>query len=849
MKDNNWHRVEEIFHEIIGMNAEKRDAYLAQACAGDDSLRSEVESLLSAFDNHQDFLDQPALSLGLKMMSVEAKEESLEGKLIGPYKILRVLGKGGMGKVYLAEDTKLDRKVALKFLSGKLTDDAWARRQLIKEAQAVANLNHLNICIVYDLEEHDGYIFIVMQYIEGETLAALISKKLLEPKRVLRLAVQIASALAEAQAHDIVHRDIKPQNIMVTADGQAKVLDFGLAKLIQQKQGATDSESLSSRLGVVPGTVPYMSPEQLRAERLDFRSDIFSLGIVLYEMISGRNPYSRASDADTITAILTSDPPPLINIAADIPAEMARITQKCLNKNRDHRYQSASELLLELNNPQNNTWTRPHRQQYFKLPLYIAFALLMLIIGAAIIYHSNVTRVRTLAVLPVINETTDADTKALSAALNEGLTNRLSHLSRLRVKAPTVVPEYENQEVAKQKAGKDLNADSVLVERLFQQGESTFLQVALVDGTTGSPIWQEVYPLTSDMLTMQKQIADQIIFRMNISLTEYERARLYAHQTGNEEAYKNYLRGRYYWQMRDEENIKKAIYYFEQAINQDPVYGRAYAGLSDSYVLLTTVAYGTPLSTREAMTKAKFAAKKALEIDDTSCEAHTSMGTYLLKYEWNWQEAEKEFKRAIQLDPTYAPARFYYSILLTLMGHVNESIEESKAAKDLEPFSPRYDWNLACTYYFSRQYDKAADSCLKVLEKNRYHTSALNLLGYIYQQKHMTKDSMDIFKRLYDVNPIYGTAPLGFAYARAGRISEALDMLRKLSDNPKTPPQEKAIVYLGLDDKDQVFKFLQDACNERFATFPSLIIDPLLDNLRSDPRFAELLRRANLARS
>ncbi len=848
MKDNNWKRIKETFHEAVGMNSEQRDAYLSQSCAGDDSLRSEVESLLSAFDNNQEFLDHPAFSLGLKMIMEEAKEESLEGKLIGPYKILRLLGKGGMGKVYLAEDTKLDRKVALKFLSSKLTDDVWARRQLIKEARAVANLNHPNICIVYDLEEHDGYIFIVMQYIKGETLAALISNKLLEPKQVVRLAVQIVSALAEAQAHGIVHRDIKPQNIMVTADGQAKVLDFGLAKLIQQRQGATDSESLSSRLGGVPGTVPYMSPEQLRAEKLDFRSDIFSFGIVLYEMISGRNPYSRANDADIITAILTSDPP-LINIVADIPAEMARITHKCLNKNRDQRYQSASELLLEFNNPQNTTGTRPRWRRHFKRPLYIAFALLMLIIGAAIIYYLLVTRVRTLAVLPVINEVTDADTKALGAAFNEVLIDRLSHLSKLRVKAPTVVPEYENQEIAQQRAGKDLNADAVLMERLFQQSESTFLHVTLVDGTTGSQIWQEVYPLTSDILTIQKQIAYQIIFNLNISFTEYERARLLAPQTENEEAYKNYLRGRYYWQMRDEENIKKAIYYFEQAINQDPLYARAYAGLSDSYVLLTTVAYGTPLSTREAMTKAKSAAKTALALDDTLCEAHTSMGTYLLKYEWNWQEAEKEFKQAIQLDPTYAPARFYYSILLTLMGNFDKSIEESEAAKDLEPFSPRYDWNLACAYYFARQYDKAADSCNKVLEKNPYHTSALNLLGYVYQKKQMTQHSMDTFQRLYDVNPIYGAAPLGFAYAKAGRISEALDKLRELSENPKTPPQEKAIVYLGLDDKDQVFKFLQDACNERFATFPSLIIDPLLDSFRSDPRFAELLRRANLAPS
>jgi serine/threonine protein kinase len=290
MKDNNWQRVEEIFHEAIGMNAEERDAYLARSCAGGDSLRSEVESLLSAFDNHQEFLDKPVFSLGLKIMSGKSEEELLTGKLIGSYKILTLVGKGGMGQVYLAEDTKLGRKVALKFLSSKLTDDAWARRQLMKEAQAIARLDHPNICVVHGLEEHDGYSFMVMQYIKGETLAALISKKLLDPGRICRLAVQIVSALAEAQAHGIVHRDIKPQNIMVTADGQAKVLDFGLAKLIQQRQETADGESQSSSSESVLGTVAYMSPEQLRGERLDFRSDIFSLGIVLYEMITGIHP-------------------------------------------------------------------------------------------------------------------------------------------------------------------------------------------------------------------------------------------------------------------------------------------------------------------------------------------------------------------------------------------------------------------------------------------------------------------------------------------------------------------------------------------------------------------------------
>ena len=312
MKDNNWQRVEEIFHKAIGMRRRRKRVRISPKrvretirCAQKSNLCSRHSKIIkTSWINLR-------LSLGLKMMSGELKEESLEGKLIGPYKILKLLGKGGMGKVYLAEDTKLDRKVALKFLSGKLTDDAWARRQLIKEAQAVAKLNHPNICILHDLEEHDGYIFMVMQYIEGETLAALISKKLLESKRVLRLAVQIVSALAEAQSHDILHRDIKPQNIMVTADGQAKVLDFGLAKLIRQKQGAADSESQSLTIRrLVPEPWPICRQSNCAPKKSIFAATS-SAWIVLYEMISGGNPYLRASNAEIISAILTSDPQPL----------------------------------------------------------------------------------------------------------------------------------------------------------------------------------------------------------------------------------------------------------------------------------------------------------------------------------------------------------------------------------------------------------------------------------------------------------------------------------------------------------------------------------------------------------
>ncbi|HYP28676.1 MAG TPA: serine/threonine-protein kinase, partial [Blastocatellia bacterium] len=460
MNPNDWRRTEELFHKVVGLSPEERAAYLDQACPDDASLRAEVESLITAFENQRGFLERPAFSLGMKMLSGESKEESLDGKLIGPYRVHSLLGEGGMGKVYLAHDGLLDRKVALKFLSHKFTDDAWAKRQLIKEAQAIARLDHPNICAVHGFEEHEGYAFIVMQYVEGETLASLIQRGLPEAEQIPRLAVQIVSALVEAHSHGIVHRDIKPQNIMVAANGQAKVLDFGLAKLIQQKQDVLNAgESESSQLGLVLGTVAYMSPEQLRDERLDFRSDIFSFGIVLYEMICGRNPYSRATKADTISAILTSGPEWPPKLPTDIQARLAAIAQKCLRKEREQRYQSASELLLALDNPDKRNptpWPRPIR---LSLRMYAVLALLLLIIITASFVYFRPVRARTLAVLPIVYEYANANTEYLGEGLTESLINKLSSISTLEVKPLTMVSVYKNQKVDPVQFGRDLNVD------------------------------------------------------------------------------------------------------------------------------------------------------------------------------------------------------------------------------------------------------------------------------------------------------------------------------------------------------------------------------------------------------
>ncbi|MEN3332212.1 MAG: eukaryotic-like serine/threonine-protein kinase [Blastocatellia bacterium] len=822
MKPKNWQRTEVLFHEAMGLSAEERAVYLAKVCVDDASLRREVESLIAAFENKREFMERPAFSLGMKVLAEEPEKESLVGKQIGSYQIQVLLGRGGMGEVYLAQDDRLDRKVALKFLSHPFTDDAWAKRQLKKEAQAIGRLDHPNICVVHDFEEHDGYNFIVMQYIEGETLASLIRNGTFPSEKISHLAIQIVSALIEAHSHGIIHRDIKPQNIMVTATGQVKVLDFGLAKHVQQKPDALNmAESESAKLGLVVGTIAYMSPEQLRSERLDYRSDIFSFGIVLYEMIS---------------------------CSTHIQPGLTSIVQKCLQRDRELRYQSASELLLDLDNPPEVARLSPRRPARYQIRNYVAAVLLLLLVLAILMVYLKPSRIQTLAVLPIVNKSKDANAEILSKGLTEGITNRLSSLSKLKVKAPTVIPAYEDDQEAQRRILSDFNVQAVLFGTLTTENEALALEVKLVDSADGLPIWEDKYIIApGELLSLQSDLAYKLASKLHLSLSEDEKRLLFARPTENEEACRMYFYGRYYWNDRNKENIKKAINFFDRAVKLDPYYAKAYAGLADSYVLLSAVTFGRPISTREAMNNAKWAANKAIEIDDTLAEAHTSKAVYLLKYEWDWQAAEKEFKRAIELNPEYSPAHFWYSRLLGLKGREDEAIRESEIAWDLEPFAPPSIMNVGLAYYYSRHYDKAIEYCRMNLERNPDHLATLNVLGLAYLQKGMLQDSIKVFQKLYAADNFYGAAPLGFAYGRAGRKSEALEILDKLSKEPDIPPQEKALIYIGLGEKERAYALLQQACSDKFATFPFLMMEPFLDSIRTDPGIIELVKCAKLS--
>jgi TolB-like protein/predicted Ser/Thr protein kinase len=847
---NAWQQLQGLFHVALPLGGEERAVYLARACAGDEELRREVESLIGAYEEHEDFLEQPALSMGMRVLSSESAED-LTGRSVGSFKVLRLLGRGGMGDVYLAEDAQLGRKVALKFLSSKLAHSQWAKRQFAKEAQAVAMLDHPNVCAVHGFEEADGHRFIVMQYVEGQRLDQLIQGNLHGLGDALSLAVKIAGALAAAHAHGIIHRDIKPSNIMVTAEGKLKVLDFGLAKLVQQRQGnqgAEPPQSNSLHPGFIPGTIAYMSPEQLRGQKLDYLTDIFSFGVVLYELVGGGNPFARDSEAETISAVLVSRPEPLKS-GGQLSRELNRVVQKCLAKERSRRYQSFSELLADLEPLQKLAGGRARRRWYPDVRIAAAAVMLLLLVTVATFAYSYMARTRTVAVLPIANETGDAHLDYLSTGMTESIIKRLTGLSGLRIKSYGTVSGYGGQNDPRD-VGRALGADAVVVGRLTNAEGGLSLQSVLIDTGSGSQLWGDVYKIgLAEVYHVEDDISRQLISKLELWPRTDETKSAAAPRARNPAAYEQFMLGRYFWRLRDKENIKKAIEHFWEAVNQDTLYAQAYAGLSDCYVLMNTVHYGE-MDTKEAMVRAEWAAKQAVALDDALPDTHTSLGLVNLKIHWDWQAAEREFKRAIEIDPEYAPAHYQYSNLLAITGRFPEALAESNLARDFDPFSSAAKMNYCRTFYFAHD-DSRALPCFEGLVKedpdyknNRY------MLGLVYLSKGMYPEAIDVLEKLYGEDKRVAGAPLGYAYGVTGRKGEALRVLSEMeqlqSDDSHISPQEFAIIHMGLGDKEKAFAFFGKAAAEHFAPLTYIGVDPLFDGIRSDPRFADLMRALNL---
>ena len=859
MRTEDWPRIEELFHAALPLGGAERDAYLARECEGDEALRREVESLVSSLESESSFIERPALSLGLRVLS-GGPAKALAGRSLGHYKVVRMLDGGGMGgEVYLAEDCRLERRVALKFIAGHYAGDDWARAQMMKEARAVARLEHPHICPVYGVEEIDGLNFIVMQYVEGETLASLMRREPVGPVRAAALAEQIAGALAFAHARGVIHRDIKPQNIMVTPDGQAKVLDFGLAKFVRPKPGEGregEDPGQTLQLGGVVGTPAYMSPEQARGEELDFRSDIFSFGVVLYEMLGGRNPFLRDTVEETISAIDADDPPPLSATPAGAHAALADVALQCLAKERGRRPADTDLLVRKLQDPRvrgsgsvAGGRGRPRGARVRRHPVRSAagaLALLLLLSPFAGYAYLKLTRVHTLAVLPITNASDDPGAYYLSEGFTRTLFDKFSYLPRLRTRLPSVVPPDRSRRDDLARIGRELHAEAVLSGQVFKEGQALLLHLALLRAEDAALIWEDTFNLDAmDTFAVQDEIAREVSSRLGLWLVGGERER----QTDSEEALKLYMRGRYYWGLkRDRENIQKAIGLFERAVELDPSFARAYTGLADCYALATNVAYG-PMPTGEAMEKARYNARQALERDDSLAEAHTSMGVVRLRFDWDWLAAEREFKRAIELDPEYAPAHFAYTALLAARGRFDEALRESEAARELDPYSPLADTNYGRAFYYARRYGEAEAYFRKKLEERPDYPQFLHMMGYVLLQQGRYGEAIATLERLHSARPLHAAAALGHAYGRAGRDEDALRMIRELDEFSRSefvPPFEKALVYVGMGRKDEAFALLEESYELRLPNLANLTSEPIYDGIRSDPRFTDLARRVNL---
>jgi eukaryotic-like serine/threonine-protein kinase len=790
------------------------------------------------------------------------------GQTISHYRILEKLGGGGMGVVYKAEDTKLGRFVALKFLPEELSEDPHAGERFQREAHAASALNHPHICTIYEVGEADGQTYIAMEYVEGRLLSKAIPPEGLPAEMVLRYGAQIAGALAHAHARGIVHRDLKSSNALITPEGRAKVLDFGLAKRLasSEQDEETRSELSLTEAGAVVGTVPYMAPEVLRGAPADARSDIWALGIILYEMAAGQRPFRGTSGFALSAAILREDLPPL---PPHVPAGLRVVTQRCLLKEPGLRYQRAEEACSALEAVASGTGqvhaglaARPRlgaRQLSRGALLGISGALLALLVlvvlsverwrdhlfGGAAPRHFE-----SLAVLPLENLSHDPAQEYFVDGMTEILITDLAKIGGLkRVISRNSVMQYRNTKKSLEEIARELNVDAVVTGAVMRAGQRVRVTVQVIEAATQRNLWADSYERDMhDVLAMQNEVASGIAQEIHITLTLQERAQLAAASPVSPRAHENYLKGRYYWNKRTPDALKKGLDYFQQAIAEDPGYALAYAGLADSYILLVNLGV---LELDVAVPNATAAAKKALELDDKLAEAHASLGIASLYDHLNWRAAEKEFKLAIQLNPNYASAYQWYASTLAIIGRPEELVRNARRAQELDPLSLIINSYLGRAYYLSREYGKAIEQCQKTLEMDQKFPVAHLFLGMAYTQKGRHEEAIAEIRKAVDLSEETPTmvAVLGYAYAAAGERGEALKILRSVLEPAKTKfgsSADTAMIYAGLGEKDQAFKWLERAYGEGSLWTTSLKLDPKLDSLRADPRFADLLRRAGL---
>jgi serine/threonine protein kinase/Tfp pilus assembly protein PilF len=789
------------------------------------------------------------------------------GKTLSHYRIVEKLGGGGMGVVYRAEDTKLGRSVALKFLPPGLANDPLALERFQREAKAASALNHPNICTIYDIDTASDaealQSFIAMELLEGQTMKHHTADRAMDLSELLDLSIQIADALDTAHGQGIIHRDIKPANIFVTKRGQAKIMDFGLAKLATPSGPSEGLSALQTELpenltspGTTVGTVAYMSPEQAKAKELDVRTDLFSFGLVLYEMCTGKQAFSGPTSAVIFDAILNRAPISPVRFNPDLPPELERIINKALEKDRETRYQSAAEMKADLKRLQRSlmsgptaTGSQPVQTSRALRWRTIAVAAVAVIITVLAVFYFYTQRgsqpIRSLAVLPFVNASGNSDAEYLTDGITESTITRLSQIPNLKVMARTTVFTFKGKDALE--SARKLNVDAVVTGRVLQQGDTLVINAELVNTADGAQLWGEEYNRKlSDILNVQKEIAKDISSKLSLKLTGQDQTRLAKTFTVSTEAYRLYLQGRYYWNKRDEASLKKSVEYYEQAIALDPAFANAYAALAESYAVFP--GWGVA-STADTAPKAIAAATKALELDDSLAQAHAPLGQVYSMARYDWNEAERELKRAIELDPSYATAHHWLGGLYQILGRKQEAVSEYRKALESDPLSlvimSEYGQGLA----MAQQYDAAGNVLRKSIEMNPDFCASYLYLALLFREQGKMDNAAAEQKRPQSLicGGVWGLSELGYTYAVSGQEAEARDLLKKImevAEKHYVAANYVAVIHLGLGEDEQALLWLNKGYKEGTLWLSDLM--PYFSILRTKPLFHDFLRHVNL---
>jgi eukaryotic-like serine/threonine-protein kinase len=891
VKPERWGQVKEVFVSALERDPARRPAFLDEACGDDTELRTEVESLLASDDEAHDFIEQPASSpvrhsrpltdAAVRSASAQDLEsrprETLQpGRRVGPYEVVALLGRGGMGEVYRGRDTRLGREIAIKVLPAHLADKPSRLRLFEQEARTASALNHPNIVTIHDVGSSEARPYITMELVDGRNLRELLASGPLAARTVVEIAAKLIDGLAKAHEAGIVHRDLKPDNVMVTSEGWVKILDFGLAKLGEpdapppEDHGGLDGPTSFRRTAGAFGTPGYMSPEQVRGGPLDFRSDQFSTGAILYELVTGRPAFPGDNALDILAAILHEPPEPIARDPA-LPDGLLEVIERCLAKDPQDRYASTRDLARDVARelrrlprdlsgaliidgpappPPTPPPPSPRARRLWPLALIVP-----LVLAAAWALHSRraaPTPIDSLAILPFESTARDGTSEYLSDGLTEGLIRSLSERPHLRVIARSTVFRYKGIPADPRETGRTLGVKAVLVGRVESAPDAVSIDAELVDVATGAQIWGgHITRANAELAALEEDVSGAVARALGLPPTPPAPGGRSRPATRDVQAYHAYLRGRYFWNKRTEEGFEKAMASFGEAIARDPQFALAYAGLGDAYELLADYGFLPP---EEGAARARVMALKALEIDDRLAEPHACLAGIEFGHDWDWAGAEREYKRALELNPGYATAHQWYAEFLIATGATESALAEIRRAQELDPLSPIIQTSVGWLLHFARRYPEAIDALRQAVELDPNYVWAHVRLGEAYENagRHaeavaQTRTTLAVMAHMHVAR---GAKVIeAHLYAADGKRAKALKVLEEVRDSAERTPMDAyamSQVYAALGEKGEAMRWLEQAYRDRVNFVAFAGVDPWFDPLRPDPRFQDLLRRVGI---